>query len=127
MSKKNPKKGRPQQRRQDPIDKPQQAAPQRKPPPKKVVQTASLPLLFGRENWVLFAAGLGLILLGFYMMSGGGSPNPGTDFNQDELYHPMRITVAPLLVVVGIAVEIVAIMWRRADKPDTAAAESNVA
>jgi membrane-bound ClpP family serine protease len=64
--------------------------------------------LFQRGNYVLMLAGLALIVLGFLLMSGGGSEDPNV-YNP-ELFSTRRIVVAPFLIVVGFAVEVWAIM-----------------
>lgn len=64
--------------------------------------------LFQRGNYVLMLAGLALIVLGFVLMSGGGAEDPNV-YNP-ELFSARRIVVAPLLIVVGFAVEVWAIM-----------------
>jgi hypothetical protein len=64
--------------------------------------------LFERSNYVLMLAGLALIVLGFVLMSGGGSEDPNV-YNP-ELFSARRIVVAPFLIVVGFAVEVWAIM-----------------
>jgi hypothetical protein len=64
--------------------------------------------LFERGNYVLMLAGLALIVLGFVLMSGGGSEDPNV-YNP-ELFSARRIVVAPFLIVVGFAVEVWAIM-----------------
>jgi hypothetical protein len=68
---------------------------------------------FGRINYILMLAGLGLILLGFILMSGGGSENPN-EFNE-EIFSFRRITLAPLMVLAGFALEVVAIVKRSKD------------
>lgn len=42
-------------------------------------------------------------------MIGGGSEDPNT-FNAEELFSPVRITVAPILVIAGYVVIIYGIM-----------------
>ena len=64
--------------------------------------------LFQRGNYVLMLAGLALIVLGFVLMSGGGSEDPNV-YNP-ELFSERRIVVAPFLIVLGFAVEVWAIM-----------------
>jgi membrane-bound ClpP family serine protease len=64
--------------------------------------------LFERGNYVLMLAGLALIVLGFILMSGGGSEDPNV-YNP-ELFSARRIVVAPLFVVIGFALEVWAIM-----------------
>jgi len=48
-------------------------------------------------------------------MSGGGSADPA-EFNEEELFHPTRITVAPITVIIGYIVVIFAIMKRPKSK-----------
>jgi membrane-bound ClpP family serine protease len=64
--------------------------------------------LFQRGNYVLMLAGITLIVLGFVLLTGGGSEDPNV-YNP-ELFSARRIVVAPFLIVVGFAVEVWAIM-----------------
>ena len=68
---------------------------------------------FGKINYTLMLSGMGLILLGFFLMSGGGSDNPAV-FNED-IFSPVRITVAPLLLLSGFVLEIYAIVKKSKD------------
>ena len=68
---------------------------------------------FGRINYILMLSGLGLILLGFALMAGGGSDDP-TQFN-DAIFSFRRITLAPLVVLAGFVVEIIAIVKKSKD------------
>ena len=65
---------------------------------------------FGKKNYRLMFIGLGLLLLGYLLMIGGGSDNP-QEFSH-ELFSFRRITLAPILVLAGYAMEIVAIMFK---------------
>lgn len=65
--------------------------------------------LFGKENYILMALGLVVLALGFFLMAGGRSDNPN-EFNAGEIYSTTRITIAPILIVLGFIIEIVAIM-----------------
>ncbi|MBE6181507.1 MAG: DUF3098 domain-containing protein [Rikenellaceae bacterium] len=67
-----------------------------------------LPL--SRRNYLLLVIGFGIILLGFLLMAGGGSDSPD-EFNY-AMFSWRRITLAPILVVGGFAVEVYAIMKR---------------
>ena len=64
--------------------------------------------LFTKENYVWMIAGIALIALGMILMSGGKSDNPN-EFNQKEVYSTTRITIAPLLICLGLGVEIIAL------------------
>jgi len=65
--------------------------------------------LFGKENYMLMLAGLLILGLGFFLMAGGKSTDPKV-FDTNEVYSSTRITVAPILIVLGFIIEIVAIM-----------------
>jgi hypothetical protein len=66
---------------------------------------------FGRMNYILVIAGIALIALGFILMIGGGSTDPNV-FNE-EMFNTRRLTIAPILVLAGFVVEIVAIFWKK--------------
>ena len=70
-----------------------------------------LPFLFDRQSYILMGAGILILIIGYVMMAGGRSDNPNV-FDADALYSFRRITLAPLLVLVGFAVEGYAIMRR---------------
>lgn len=65
--------------------------------------------LFDKENYMWMIGGILLIFIGFLLMSGGKSPDPH-QFNYDEIYSFRRITLAPIIVLLGFGVEIYAIM-----------------
>jgi len=64
--------------------------------------------MFGKENYVWMLAGVVIIALGFILMAGGKSPDPNV-FNEAEVYSTTRITIAPLLIIAGLIIEVVAI------------------
>ncbi|MBO6025002.1 MAG: DUF3098 domain-containing protein [Bacteroidales bacterium] len=65
---------------------------------------------FGKMNYIIVLIGIALIAIGFILMIGGGSSDPNV-FN-DQMFNPRRITIAPILVLAGFVVEIVAIFWK---------------
>lgn len=65
--------------------------------------------LFGKENYVWMLSGLIVLALGFFLMAGGKSADPKV-FDPKEVYSPVRITVAPILIIIGFVLEIVGIM-----------------
>ncbi len=67
--------------------------------------------LFTKENYLWMGIGIAIILLGFLLMSGGKSPDPKV-FDEKEVYSFRRITIAPLLIMAGLMVEVYAIMKR---------------
>ena len=64
--------------------------------------------LFEKRNYVVMLIGLAFIGLGFILMAGGGSDDPEI-FNAD-IYNFRRIRLAPTLVLIGLGIEIYAIM-----------------
>lgn len=64
--------------------------------------------VFNKEKYIIMLIGIGFILVGFLLMIGGGSPDPNTFSN--ELFSFRRITLAPILVLIGFVIEIYAIM-----------------
>lgn len=65
--------------------------------------------LFGKENFKWMLIGLGVMALGFILMIGGKSADPKV-FNDSDVYSFTRITIAPILIIAGLLVEIFAIM-----------------
>ena len=65
-------------------------------------------VLFTKENYIWMAAGVVLIAIGMILMAGGKSDNPGV-FNDKEVYSTTRITIAPILILAGLVLEIFAI------------------
>jgi uncharacterized membrane protein len=73
---------------------------------------------FSKQNYLLFLGGFGLILLGYLLMVGGGSDDPNV-FNP-AIFDTQRITIAPMVCVIGFVVIIVAIMWRPKQNQESA-------
>jgi hypothetical protein len=63
---------------------------------------------FGKQNYKILLLGLGFILVGFLLMMGGGSDSPN-EFNE-AMFGFQRLTLAPIFVLTGFAIEIYAIM-----------------
>lgn len=63
---------------------------------------------FGRTNYILMIVGIAVMGIGYLLMKGGGSEDPNV-FNYD-LFNAQRLVVAPLVILAGIIIEIVAIM-----------------
>jgi hypothetical protein len=64
---------------------------------------------FQKENYRLLLIGIAINVFGFILMIGGGTDNPN-NFNADELFSPIRITVSPMLIIAGYIVILYAIM-----------------
>ncbi len=68
---------------------------------------------FGKENFVWIAAAIACIIIGFMLMSGGGSGD--STFNP-EIFSTRRIVVAPIVTVIGFVLVIVGILRNSKDK-----------
>lgn len=64
--------------------------------------------IFQKKNYQFMFIGLAFITIGFVLMSGGGSDDPNV-FNP-EIYNFRRIRLAPTLVLIGLGIEIYAIL-----------------
>jgi len=71
---------------------------------------------FGKENYLIIAIAVVLIIIGFALMSGGGSLD-GVSFNP-AIFSPRRIVVAPAVTVVGFALVVVGILKKPKDRPE---------
>ncbi len=65
--------------------------------------------VFGKTNYTFIIGGFLITLVGFILMMGGASEDPNV-FNADEIFSPIRITLAPFLVIVGYVIVAVGIM-----------------
>ena len=68
---------------------------------------------FGKENYRIMLVGIALVLVGFALMTGGGSDDP--QVWNEEVYNFRRITLAPLLVLAGFVINIYAIIKKSKD------------
>ena len=75
--------------------------------PAKEVSSSQAPL-FDKTNLLWMLGGVAIMVLGYILMAGGKSDDPNV-FNPDEVYSPMRITVAPILILAGLVVLIYSI------------------
>lgn len=69
---------------------------------------------FGKLNYILVLVGIAFIALGFILMTGGGSDDP--DVFNEEMFNFRRITLAPILCLIGFVIEVAAIMIRSKKK-----------
>lgn len=74
----------------------------KKESPAKDVPSSRVPL-FDKTNLMWMLGGVAVMILGYILMAGGKSDDPNV-FNANEVYSPMRITVAPILILAGLVV-----------------------
>lgn len=85
---------------------------------KKAEQNATAPIdkknfAFGKLNFILIAAGVLVILLGFFLMA-GGEPTP--EKFDPSIFDAIHIKVAPVVTLIGFLTIIVAIIIKPKDK-----------
>lgn len=69
------------------------------------------PFVFGKVNYILMGIGLVVLLIGYLLLSGGGSDDPNV-FNP-AMFDSRRLFVAPIMIVAGFVIEVVAIMYKK--------------
>jgi hypothetical protein len=65
-------------------------------------------VIFGKSNYSWMLIGVYLIASGMLLMAGGKSADPNV-FNASEVYSFRRITLAPIVMIIGFLVEIYAL------------------
>jgi hypothetical protein len=61
--------------------------------------------MFERINYILMLVGVAVITLGFILMSGS-----------EDIFNTTKLTVAPIVVMIGFVIEAIAIMYKPANK-----------
>ena len=64
---------------------------------------------FTKNNYILLGVGVTFIIIGLFLMQGGGSEEP-SNFNKD-LFSFQRITLAPIIIVTGFIINVFAILY----------------
>jgi hypothetical protein len=72
--------------------------------------TQQLRFAFTRKNYQLLLMGIGILLIGYLLMMGGGSEDPNVF--SEEIFSFRRITLAPFVVLTGYAFVGYAIMYK---------------
>ena len=65
-------------------------------------------MVFGKQSYIWMGAGIGLIALGLILMAGGHMPSPEV-WDEDIIYSFRRTTLAPILILAGLVIEVYAI------------------
>tara|TARA_Y100000746_G_scaffold218948_1_gene215956 strand:- start:976 stop:1212 length:237 start_codon:yes stop_codon:yes gene_type:complete len=64
--------------------------------------------LLKKNNFRLIILGLLFIIIGFILMSGGGSEDP--NFFDNDIYNFQKIRLAPTLILIGFVIQIYSIL-----------------
>lgn len=75
----------------------------------------SIEMPFGKKNYFVILGSVALLILGFVLLSGGGSENPATEFNY-EMFSTRRIVIAPLVLLGGFVLAGFGVMYRFKNK-----------
>ena len=71
-------------------------------------KTTNTTSIFSKENYTWMLAGAIVMAIGMFLLAGGKSTDPNV-FDAKEVYSPVRITVAPIVILAGLVIEIFAI------------------
>ena len=74
------------------------------------LKTSQMKTTFGKRNYQIFIAGIALVILGYLLMIGGGSDDPNV-FNP-AIFDAQRITIAPMVILIGFGTVLAGIMWQ---------------
>lgn len=66
------------------------------------------PSIFSKDNYTWMLIGLVVMAIGMFLMAGGKSSDPSV-FDEKLVYSTTRITIAPILILAGLVIEIYAI------------------
>jgi hypothetical protein len=69
---------------------------------------------FGRENYRILIIGVVIVVIGYLLMIGGGSDDPNV-FNADEIFSFRRITLSPIVILIGLVTVLFGIMKKSKD------------
>lgn len=84
------------------------------PSGKKAANNTNRPPLFRKVNYILMVIGVIILVVGYFCLKGGAAESPD-QFNP-EVFNTRRIVVSPILILVGLVTEIIAIMWHPKQK-----------
>jgi len=80
----------------------------------QITWAAGMP--FGMINYILLVAGLVVLAIGYILLSGGGTDDPNVF--SEAIFDTRRLTVAPSVLAIGFAIEVVAIFLKIAPKEE---------
>ncbi len=71
--------------------------------------------IFSKDNYKWMLAGLVVMAIGMFLLAGGKSNDPAI-FDKTKVYSTTRITIAPLLILAGLVIEIFAVFRKPKEK-----------
>ncbi|NLA24714.1 MAG: DUF3098 domain-containing protein [Bacteroidales bacterium] len=89
---------------------------------KSETKTNEIKFVLEKQNYILLLIGFVIIVIGFILMVGGGTDDPAVF--SDKIFSFRRITLAPIVVLLGFAIEVYAIMKKPSKKTEKTETES---
>lgn len=71
-------------------------------------KSSSKDLLFNKTTYMYILGGIGLMVIGFFLMAGGHNDDPNV-FDEDVIYSTRRTLIAPIFILAGLVVQVLAI------------------
>jgi hypothetical protein len=71
-------------------------------------KTTNSASMFSKDNYTWMLVGAVVMAIGMFLLAGGKSDDPNV-FDADKVYSTTRITVAPIVILAGLVIEIFAI------------------
>lgn len=68
-----------------------------------------VPSIFTKDNYRWMLLGLVVMVIGMFLLSGGASNKDPNVFDKNSVYSTTRITIAPIMILAGLVIEIFAI------------------
>ena len=65
-------------------------------------------VLFNRNNYIMIAAAIGMIMLGMLLMRGGDMPDSNT-WDESLIYSTRRTLIAPIVILIGLVLGVFSI------------------
>ena len=69
-------------------------------------------LLFGKRNYYFMLGGIGLIIVGMFLMAGGHMPSPDV-WDESLIYSTTRTLISPIFILAGLVLQVFAIFAKK--------------
>lgn len=77
---------------------------------KPILKEGNDTFVFTKKNYQIMIAGLLVIFLGYFLMTGGNGDDPTKYY--PEIFDFRRLTLSPIIILIGLAIEIFAIFYK---------------
>ncbi len=66
--------------------------------------------VLGKENYIMLIAAVAILIVGYFLMAGGGNGGDPTKFAGETLFNTQRLVIAPLVIMGGFLLGLFAIL-----------------